>query len=73
MEELTYDQFVDYLRSALHYLYDPVRLRSSPLVDLLGLTQEFDKAAALQQLLTAAIRALKPDEDEPPQSRLAGL
>ena len=69
MERLTYDQFVEYLRSALHYLYDPVHLRRSPLVDLLGLTGEFDRAAALQRVLTKAIRALKPTEDEPPQSR----
>ncbi len=69
VEELTYDQFVVYLRSALHYLYDPVRLRNNPLVELLGLTTEFDRAAALQQILTEAIRALKPAEDEPPQSR----
>ena len=48
MERLTYDQFVEYLRSALHYLYDPVHLRRSPLIDLLGLTGEFDRAAALQ-------------------------
>lgn len=69
MAALTYDQFVTYVRSALHYLYDPVHLRSSPLIALLKLTQEFDKAAALQQALTQAIRALKPAEDEPPQSR----
>lgn len=66
---LTYDQFVLYLRSALHYLYDPVHLRSSPLIDLLGLQGEFDKAAALHQRLTAAMRALTPSADEPPQSR----
>lgn len=69
MKELTYEQFVLYLRSALHYLYDPVHLRSSPLVELLQLTHEFDTAAALQQRLTAAIRQLKPAEEEPPQSR----
>ena len=69
MKELTYEQFVIYLRSALHYLYDPVHLRGSPLVDLLRLTREFDTAAALQQRLTTAIRQLKPAEDEPPQSR----
>lgn len=68
-KELTYEQFVMYLRSALHYLYDPVHLRGSPLVELLRLTR-FDTAAALQQHLTTAIRQLKPAEDEPPQSRL---
>jgi CheY-like chemotaxis protein len=66
--QATYDDFVGYLRSALHYLYDPVSLRRSSLVDLLGLSQEFDKAAALQRCLTDAIQALKPGVHEPPQS-----
>ncbi|MBX3012759.1 MAG: response regulator [Caldilineaceae bacterium] len=69
MQELTYEQFILSLRSALHYLYDPVQLRNSPLVEYFGLGAEFDKAAALQQRLTAAIRALTPAEDDPPQSR----
>lgn len=68
MDDLTYDQFVAFLRSALHYLYDPVHLRRSPLVDILGLSSEFDQAATLQQTLTAAIHALKPAADEAPQS-----
>jgi CheY-like chemotaxis protein len=63
-----YEEFVGYLRSALHYLYDPVHLRRSPLVDLLGLGTASDRASALQRSLTEAIRALKPTEDEPPQS-----
>jgi CheY-like chemotaxis protein len=66
---LTYEQFVDALRNALHYLYDPVNLRRNPLVELLGLAGAFDQAAALQQALAAAIRALKPPDDESPQSR----
>lgn len=66
---LTYEQFVVYVRSALHYLYDPVNLRRSPLIELLGLTGEFDQAAALQGALVAAMRALKPADAEPPQSR----
>jgi CheY-like chemotaxis protein len=69
LHEFTYDQFVVQLRSALHYLYDPVHLRNSSLVDLLRLTDEFDRAAALQQILSEAIRSLKPAADEPPQSR----
>ena len=73
MEKPTYDKFVGYLRSALNYLYDPVHLRRSPLVDLLGLTGEFDKAAALQRILTEAIQALKPAVDEPPQSSTWGI
>ena len=66
--ELTHDDFVGYLRSALHYLYDPVHLRRSPLVDLFGLTRHFDTAKELQSLLTAAIHALKPGEEEAPLS-----
>lgn len=66
---LTYEQFVVHLRSALHYLYDAVQLRRSSLVPLLGLQAEFDRASALQQTLFAAIRALKPPDEEPPQSR----
>ena len=73
VERSSYEQFVRYLRSALHYLYDPVHLRRSPLVDMLGLAGEFDRAAALQHILTEAIRALKPAEDEPPQSRAWGV
>lgn len=68
MELLTNDLFVSYLRNALHYLYDPVHLRRSILVKLLGLEDEFDPAAALQHLLMAAIQGLKPGEDELPQS-----
>ena len=68
MEQLTHEQFVRILRSALHYLYDPVQLRSSPLVDLLNLADEFDTAAALRQTLTKAVATLRPGEDEPPQS-----
>ncbi len=69
MHNVTYDQFVAYLRSALHYLYDPVHLRNSPLVSLLGLANVSDRAAALQSTLSEAIRSLKPSADEPPQSR----
>jgi len=68
MNDLTHNRFVAFLRSALHYLYDPVHLRRSPLVDILALSSEFDQAAALQQTLIAAIRELKPSDDEAPQS-----
>ena len=68
MEKPTYDEFVGYLRSSLHYLYDTVHLRRSPLIKLLDLSEEFDQGAALQRILTDAIHALKPADDEPPQS-----
>ncbi len=69
MPPLTHEQLIAALRSALHYLYDPVHLRSSPLVALLGLDDQFDKASALQAHLTAAIRGLKPADEEAPQVR----
>lgn len=68
VDKLTFDGFVGYLRSALHYLYDPVQLRRSPLLPLFHLYSEFDRAAALQRLLIEAIGALKPTQDEPAQS-----
>ena len=68
MDDLTHNQFVALLRSALHYLYDPVHLRRSPLVEVLALSSEFDQAAALQQTLIAAIREMKPSDDEAPHS-----
>ena len=69
MNPLTNAELVGFLRNALHYLYDSVHLRRNPLVQTLGLSDEFDPAAALQRLLTEAIRDLKPAVDEPPQSR----
>lgn len=69
MTQLTHEQLIAALRSALHYLYDPVHLRSSPLVALLGLDAQFDGANALQTHLTAAIRALKPADEEAPEAR----
>lgn len=67
-DQPTYEAFIGSLRSALHYLYDPVHLRRSPLVSILGLENEFDQAAALQRLLTGTIHSLKPAVEEPPQS-----
>ncbi len=68
MDALTFDQFVGYLRSALHHLYDPDQLRRSPLAPLFGVGG-FDAAAALQRILTEAIEALQPSPTESPQSR----
>ncbi len=42
---------------------------ANPLIGLLKLTSEFDRSAALQHILNEAIRNLKPDVDEAPQSR----
>jgi CheY-like chemotaxis protein len=72
-EKPTYEVFVGHLRSALHYLYDPVHLRRSPLVAYLGLESVFDQAAEVQRRLTGAIQTLKPAADEPPQSAAWGI
>lgn len=69
LAQLTYKQFIRYLRSALHYLYDPDQLRRSPLAPLFGVAERFDTPSALQRILTEAIEALKPSDDEPAQSR----
>lgn len=57
------------LRDALENLYDPVRLRRSPLVRAFQLDQEPDPAAALRRLLTEAIESLRPSPQVPPQAR----
>ncbi len=69
MANLTFDQFVAQLRSALHPLYDPDELRRSPLASSFGIAGGFDSASALQRILTEAVEALQPPADEPPQSR----
>ena len=67
--QLSYEEFVAELRSALHYLYDPYQLRRSALVNLLGVEDRFDAPLVLQRILTEAIQSLEPAQDEPPQSR----
>lgn len=64
----SYEEFIALLRSALHYLYDPVHLRRSLLVEYLGQENVSDSASALQRILTDSISSLKPSEDESPQS-----
>jgi CheY-like chemotaxis protein len=63
------EQFVSYLRSALHHLYDPDHLRRSPLVAIFGLEDRVDTPSALQKILLTAVEDLQPGDDEPPQSR----
>jgi len=53
------------LRQALSRLYDPVFLRKSPLVMLLGLAQTPNVAEDLRHTLEAAIEALKPSTTPP--------
>ena len=61
--------FVRDLHKALVHLYDPTTLRASPLVALFCLEQPQNPAAALQQLLLAAIEELKPSAETPPQAK----
>lgn len=63
------EQFITYLRSALHYLYDPDQLRRSPLTTLFGIAERVDAASALQEILLGAVEELKPGDNESPQSR----
>jgi CheY-like chemotaxis protein/AraC-like DNA-binding protein len=65
---LTSEEFLKHLRDALNHLYDPDRLRTSPLAALLGVGDRFDTPSALQHLLTHAIESLEPSSDEPSRS-----
>src|SRR5512136_2419631 len=65
---LSREQFLEYLREALNHLYDPERLRKSPLASLFGVADRFDTATALQRILVDAIASLKPTSGEPSQS-----
>ena len=69
MSELTREQFLQHLRAALNHLRDPNYLRQSPLAAALGMAQQSDTPATLRNALIAAVRSLKPTDDEPPRSR----
>lgn len=58
---LTSEQFLKHLRDGLNHLYDPDRLRRSPLATLFGVADRFDTPASLQRILTDAIKSLKPE------------
>ncbi len=66
---LTNEQLVHSLRDALNHLYDPHRLRHSPLAALLGVADRPDTPSALRRILIEAIESLKPTAEVPPQSR----
>lgn len=66
---LQYDELVGLVRSALHNLYDPDRLRRSALANALGVANRAYTPAALQRILTEAIQALEPGPDDPAESR----
>jgi len=57
--------FDNELRKVLKYLYDPVMLRKSQLIPLLGLQNEPNAAEALRYTIEKAISALRPNRDVP--------
>jgi hypothetical protein len=65
---LTSEQFLKHLRDALNHLYDPDRLRQSPLIALFGVADRFDTPVHLQRILLEGVESLKPRADEPPRS-----
>jgi CheY-like chemotaxis protein len=66
---MTNKQFLEHLRRALYHLYEPDRLRQSPLAALFGVANRLDTFLALQRILTEAVESLEPKADESPQSR----
>ena len=68
MSDLTREQFLKHLRDALNHLRDPNYLRQSPLAAAFGVANQPDTPAALRRILVDAIKSLKPEADEPPQS-----
>jgi CheY-like chemotaxis protein len=66
---VTREQYLKQLRSDLNHLYDPDRLRSSPLAALFGAARRFDTPTRLRRILTQAIESLRPSDDEPSHSQ----
>ena len=60
------EYFLIELRRALRYLYDPIVLCHSPLIDLFSLNTSANPHVALRRILTEGIQALKPSDDVPP-------
>ena len=63
--DINNEQFITYLRSALHHLYDPDQLRRNPLITFFDLEGRVDASSALQKIILTAIEALKPGDREP--------
>ncbi len=63
--DITIDQFITYLRGALHHLYEPDQLRHSPLAQILGAAARVDAPAVLQEMLLQAIEEIRPGDGEP--------
>ncbi len=58
------------LRRALKHLYDPLALRESPLIQVLGLAGSPDPGSHLRHKLTATIRSLQPEAGMPADTQL---
>jgi CheY-like chemotaxis protein len=65
---MTKEEFIDQLRNDLSHLYNPERLRQSPLSLLFGVAKRFDTGPALQRILIEAVNSLEPSPDEPQYS-----
>lgn len=61
--------FARQLKIALTSLYDPTVLRTSALIDLLGMAQRHDPVAGLRSALVDSIEALRPGHSTPQGSR----
>jgi len=68
VSKLTREQFLKHLRDGLNHLRNPNHLRQSPLATLFGVANRSDTPAAMRRILIEAIKSLKPEADEPPQS-----
>jgi len=66
---LTSEQFLKHLRDDLSHLYEPERLRRSPLAALFGVANRFDTPSALRRILVDAIESLDPGPNESTSSR----
>lgn len=64
------DDLVPSLRFALKHIYDPVTLRQSPLIPLLGLSAAKEPVSQLRQTLVRAIRSLQPEAGVPADTQL---
>ncbi len=63
------EAFRNHLREALNHLHDPDRLERSPLAALFGVGGRLSAYGEIQDILTAAISAMRPGGQVPPSSR----
>jgi CheY-like chemotaxis protein len=66
----TSEQLAQYLRKTLDRLYEPDKLRDSPLAAILGVADRVDTPLLLRQILVDAVESLKPDPNIPYHSPL---